>query len=140
MAGIITDSDDSTKFDSHFIELLQPFELTHSATPAELRKWEEQFKAFFEHGKCYEQSLLVQNVLVGKFMDAELRSLMRIRAGNDTPVYGAARDSYKQKYPEQGSYSIEPKKVHKVTKIFPSLHHTIRIFMTEGLFSFISTK
>ena len=73
-------------------------------------------------------------------MDAELRSLMRIRAGNDTPVYGAARDSYKQKYPEQGSYSIEPKKVHKVTKIFPSLHHTIRIFMIEGLFSFMSTK
>ena len=109
MAGIITDSDDSPDLDSHFIELLQPFELTHSATPAELRRWAEQLKAYFECSKCYKHSLLAQNVLVRKFMDAELRSRMRTRAGNDTSIYGAARDSYKQKYPEQGCYSIEPK-------------------------------
>ena len=47
-------------------EYLKPFELTLSATPAELRDWEEQFKAFYELRKCYEQSLLVQNVFVGK--------------------------------------------------------------------------
>ena len=123
MAGIITDSDDSPDLDSHFIELLQPFELTLSATPSELRRWEEQFKAYFECSKCYKQSLLVQNVLVRKFMDVELRSWMRTRAGNDTPIYGAARDSYIQKYPEEGCYSIEPKLL-QVTKIIPSLHHT----------------
>ena len=139
MAGITTDGDDFV--DSHILKLLKPFELTHSATPAELKEWADKFKTYYQYGKGYKTSLRVQNVLVGTFMDANLRSRMRGRArGKNIPIYGAARDSYKQKYPEQGSYSIEPKKVHKVTKIFPSLHHTIRIFMIEGLFSFMSTK
>ena len=121
MAGIATDDDESAYFELEHLEFLKPFELTHSATPAELRKWARKFKAYFVCSKCYKQSLLVQNVLVLKFMDTELQSYMTTRAGDDVPIYGTAWDSYKQKYPEQGSNSIEKsyKKIPKFVKNCP---------------------
>ena len=106
MAGITTDGDHLV--DSDILELLHPFELTLSATPAELKEWADKFRAFYEYGKGYKTSLLVQNELVRKFMDANLRSRIRGRAGKkNIPIYGAARNSYKDKDPEEGGNSID---------------------------------
>ena len=122
MAGITTDGDDFV--DSHILKLLKPFELTHSATPAELKEWADKFKTYYQYGKGYKTSLRVQNVLVGTFMDANLRSRMRGRArGKNIPIYGAARDSYKEKDPEEGGNSIDKifsKKLPKFFQVCPS--------------------
>ena len=110
MAGTAIAKDDSWKVDSDIMELLQPFELTTSATPVELKDWIEQFRAFYELSKCFRQSLLAQNSVVTKFMDRNLRSRMRSRTGGvSIPIFGIAKDSYKEKRPEQGRNSLDQK-------------------------------
>ena len=110
MAGIAIAKHDSCKVDSDIMELLQPFELTTSATPVELKDWIGQFRVFYELSQCFRQSLLAQNSVVTKFMDRNLRSRMRSRTGGvSIPIFGIAKDSYKEKRPEQGRNSLDQK-------------------------------
>ena len=107
MAGTAIEKD-SWKFDWDIMELLQPFELTTSATPVEFKKWTDKLQTYFELSKLHNQSLLFQNVVVEKFMDKNLGMRMRSRTGRDSiPIFGTAKDSHKEKHPEQGGNSID---------------------------------
>ena len=108
MAGTAIAKDDSWKVDWDIMELLQPFELTTSATPVEFKKWTDQLKAYFELSKLYKQSLLFQNVVVKKFMDKNLDMRMEWRTkGSNVPIFGTSKESYREKHPEEVGNSVE---------------------------------